>query len=57
MIDAGKIKRLSEEKIDVEKDTNVTFLNVGRHEEKQKRLSRLIEASKMLKETGYCNGI
>ena len=44
---------MSEEKIDVEKDKNVTFLNVGRHEEKQKRLSRLIEASKMLKETGY----
>lgn len=53
IIDADKIKRMSEEKIDVEKDKNVTFLNVGRHEEKQKRLSRLIEASKMLKETGY----
>lgn len=53
LIDADKIKKMSEEKIDVEKDKNVTFLNVGRHEEKQKKLSRLIEASKMLKETKY----
>ena len=53
LIDADKIKKMSEEKIEIEKYKEITFLNVGRHEEKQKRLSRLIEASKMLKDNGY----
>ena len=53
IIDAEKIRKMAEEKIDINKEKKITFLNVGRHEEKQKKLSRLIEASKMLKEDGY----
>ena len=30
-----------------------TFINVGRHDEKQKKLSRIIEAAKILKADGY----
>lgn len=60
LIDADKILELSKEKIPEEdllkinklennqKETT-TFINVGRHQEKQKKLSRLIEASTMLK--------
>ena len=54
LIDSEKIKKLAEEKIDfTEKDDITTFINVGRHEEKQKRLSRIIEASQRLKNKGY----
>lgn len=53
IIDYNKIILKSKEKI-VEKKENVyTFLNIGRHEEKQKKLSRLIDASKKLKDDGY----
>ena len=31
----------------------VTFINLGRHDEKQKRLSRIIKATKKLNEEGY----
>ena len=51
LIDYKKIKMLAEEKVIIKKEENTTiFLNVGRHEEKSKRLSRLIEACKMLKD-------
>lgn len=51
VIDDGKIKQLSKEKIELRKESNiVTFINVGRHDEKQKKLSRIIEAAKKLKE-------
>ena len=54
LIDGDRIIKLSKEKIEISKENNcVTFLNVGRHDEKQKRLSRLIEASKKLKDDGY----
>ena len=54
MIDDKKILKLSEEKIDLEKEKDiVTFINVGRHDEKQKKLSRIIAASKKLKEEGF----
>lgn len=53
LIDGKRIKELAEEKIDLNKDKVVTFLNVGRHDEKQKRLTRIIEAAKKLKEDGY----
>lgn len=54
LIDSKKIKQLAEEKIEESKDNKlVTFINVGRHDEKQKRLTRLIEVSKKLKENGY----
>ena len=53
LINYKKIKSLSNENIELKKDGEcVTFLNVGRHEEKQKRLTRLIEASKMLAKDG-----
>ena len=54
LIDAKKIINLSKEKIKLEKEKNVvTFINVGRHDERQKKLSRLIEASKKLNEENY----
>ena len=60
LIDANKILELSKEKIpeedlskinkleNTQKETTI-FINVGRHQEKQKKLSRLIEAATMLK--------
>ncbi len=53
LIDSKKILNLSNEKIEIEKDEIPTFLNVGRQEEKQKKLSRLIDAAKILKSEGY----
>lgn len=51
LIDDKKIKEMAEEPINMKKDeTNFTFLNVGRHDEKQKRLIRIIGAAKKLKE-------
>lgn len=52
LIDSNKILKQSEESIkDVEEEENiVTFINVGRHEEKQKKLTRIIEAAKILKD-------
>lgn len=60
LIDANKISNLANEKISDEelkliKNANNTnekqtiFINVGRHEEKQKKLSRLIDAASLLK--------
>ncbi len=53
LIDCQKIISKSEEKIDQIKKDEITFLNIGRHDEKQKKLSRLIEASKKLSDNGY----
>jgi len=53
MINAEKIIKMSEEKIEEEKENRITFLNVGRHDERQKKLSKLIEAAKILKEHDY----
>lgn len=54
LIDSKKIKKLSEEKIiELKEEKVTTFINVGRHDEKQKKLTRIIEASKKLKEDGY----
>lgn len=52
IIDYKRMRELSCEKISIEK-RNITFLNVGRHEEHQKRLSRIIDASSRLVEEGY----
>lgn len=49
LIDYKKIETLSNENIE-EKKTRYTFVNVGRHDETQKKLTRIIEATKMLKE-------
>lgn len=54
LIDSKKITQMSKEKIDIDKDSEkVTFVNVGRHEEKQKKLTRIIMAAKKLKEKNY----
>lgn len=51
LIEYKKIKELAEESVDWKKDKNkVTFVNVGRHEERQKKLTRLIRVAKKLKE-------
>jgi len=53
VIDYEKIRKSAQEAVEVKRDTRVTtFLNVGRHDERQKKLSRLIEACKKLKEDG-----
>ena len=54
LIDYNKIYKQSEEKINLKYDPNiVTFLNVGRHDEKQKKLTRIIGAAKKLKNRNY----
>ena len=54
IIDNKKIEKNANEIINLKKDKDtVTFINVGRHEEKQKKLSRIIEVSKRLKKNGY----
>ena len=52
LIDGNKIIEKSEEKITEEKKDGITFLNVGRHDERQKKLSKLIEVTEMLKKDG-----
>lgn len=49
LIDYKSILEKANESIDRKKDNEITFINVGRHDEKQKRLSRIIEAVEMLK--------
>ena len=50
-IDAEEILRKSKEKVtDCNKEDIFTFLNVGRHTEEDKKLTRLIEAAKKLNE-------
>ena len=48
-VDYNKIIEKSKEKIEIKKEDNILFVNVGRHEEDSKRLTRLIEACNMLK--------
>lgn len=52
IIDYQKMLDCAKEKVTISKK-KTTFLNVGRHEEHQKRLSRIIIASKRLVEEGY----
>lgn len=47
LVDYKKIQKLSKEIIAQEKE-GYTFVNVGRHDETQKRLTRIIDAAKML---------
>lgn len=50
LINYKKILELAEESVnDVEKTNTYTFVNIGRHDELQKKLTRIIEASKHLK--------
>lgn len=52
LIDGKKILEKSQENILEEKEDVITFLNVGRHDERQKRLSKLIEVAEKLKNDG-----
>lgn len=55
LIDYKKIQEQANEPInDMEpRDNIITFINLGRHDEKQKKLSRIIEATKKLNQDGY----
>ena len=49
LINYEKILELSNEKIDMKKESTITtFINISRHDEHQKRISRLLECAKML---------
>lgn len=52
LIDGQKILEKSKEEIPEKRQEIVTFLNIGRHDEKQKRLSKLIEVAEQLKKDG-----
>ena len=52
-IDGVEILDRALEECDYKKGKEILFVNVGRHDEYQKRLSRIIEASKKLKEEKY----
>lgn len=54
LIEDEKIKEMAKESIELKKDKEkFTFLNVGRHDERQKKLTRIITAAKKLKEENY----
>ena len=53
LIDNLKIEELANEEIENKKEDITTFLNVGRHDERQKKLSKLIKAAAKLKEDNY----
>lgn len=53
LIDYNKILEKSKEKIELERQNIPTFINVGRHDEKQKKISRIINATEKLKKQGY----
>lgn len=51
LIDYRKILRLADEEISLKRDESITtFINVARHDEHQKRIKRLIESAKLLKQ-------
>lgn len=54
LIDYKSIIKKSEEQIDdLKKEDVPVFINIGRHDEKQKKLSRIINATKKLNSEGY----
>jgi len=53
LIDNQKIEKLANEEIELKKEEITTFLNIGRHDEKQKKLSKIIEVAKKLKQENY----
>lgn len=54
LIDYEDILEKSKEKVDdLKKTQKVTFINIGRHDEKQKKISRIIEATRRLNKEGY----
>jgi len=53
LIDYKKILQKSEKKIDLAKEECITFLNVSRHDEHSKKLTRLLNVCKKLKNENY----
>lgn len=53
IIDGDNIIKKSKEEIDYKKPNKPVFVNVSRHDEYQKRITRIIEASKKLLNEGY----
>lgn len=53
LIDDFYIKKRSKEKIKEKKANNFLFINVSRHEERAKKLTRLIKATAMLKKDNF----
>lgn len=53
LINFNDIKKAATEKINLKRNEEFTFLNVGRHEERAKKITRIIEAAKKLKNDGY----
>ena len=53
LVNFEEILELSKEKIDLYKHYDTTFLSVCRHEEEAKKLTRLIEAARILKEEHF----
>ena len=53
IINNQQIIELADKEIELKKEEIITFLNVGRHDERQKRLSKIIEVAKKLKQENY----
>ena len=53
IINNQQIIELADKEIELKKEEIITFLNVGRHDERQKRLSKIIEVAKKLKLENY----
>ena len=53
LVDYEKITEMAKESISLKRDNRVTFLSVCRHEERAKKLTRLLEAGNMLKQENY----
>lgn len=52
-INGDSILELSKEKCDIVLDNNISFINVSRHFERAKKISRIIDATFRLKKEGY----
>ena len=54
LINGVEIQKLAKEKIQIEKNKDkYIFINIGRHDERQKKLLRILQASQILKNKGY----
>ncbi len=54
LVDYKKTYKQAQAKIDIEyDDSRTTFVNIGRHDETQKKLTRIIEAARLLKKDKY----
>lgn len=54
LIDYESILEKSKEKVtDLKKSVKTTFINIGRHDENQKKITRIIDATRRLNKEGY----